>query len=55
MTQFNGLDLQEFSEFVRLLEQQTSLDLPARDEVIRNATNAWLVERSRVKRITRTR
>jgi hypothetical protein len=55
MTQFSAADLEEFSELVRLLEAQTPRDVPARDEVIRNATSAWLAERSRVKRITKGR
>lgn len=51
MTRFSAADSQEFLEFIRLLEAQTPLDVPARDELIRNTARAWLVERSRLKRM----
>lgn len=55
MTRFTSADSKELSEFIRILEEQTPLDVAGRDELIRNAARAWLVERSRIKRLTRRR
>lgn len=51
----DAIDLAEFSELVKILEEKTPLDIPARAEVIANATRAWLMERMRVKRIAKSR
>ncbi len=53
MTRFTSADSKELSEFIQLLEEQTPLNVPARDELILNAARAWLMERSRVKRMQR--
>lgn len=53
MTRFASADSKELSEFIQLLEEQTPLDVPARDELIFNAARTWLMERSRTKRMQR--
>lgn len=55
MAGLNNLELVEFQRVIRLLEEGTPPETPARAELIQKTALAWLTERQRVRRITARR